>query len=104
MWGPHWPNDPNALPCTACHACKDPTRPRRTPEARDRLAARSCNTVLSRATLDSLDYILSLVRKAEAAAPPSRAGAAVVGAGLLSVTHVTSRNTLQSYRIPSLLT
>jgi hypothetical protein len=76
----------------------------RTPDARDRLSARSCNAVLARATLEMLDLVLMHIQQAEEAVLPGvRGGAEHYESmrGQISVPHLANRGTLQSYMIPS---
>ena len=80
----------------------------RTPEAREALSARSCNVVLSRWTLQSLDSILGRLREADlpraavALGGTGKSGSRG-GGGMLSVSQLSSRATLHAYRMPTML-
>ena len=88
----------------------------RTPEARDALAARSCNVVLSRWTMDCLDEVLGRLREGsnmplQASPPPGSPGSSYLrpnhvqaGANQLSVPQLSSRAALHSFRMPTMLT
>lgn len=77
---------------------------RRTPEARAKLAARSCNAVLSRATLDLLEVALNSLRDAAAAYQQARAGVASAEAGALSAPQLANRGAIWNFQMPRLLT
>ena len=77
---------------------------RRTPETRARLAARSCNAVLSRATLDLLEVALGSLRGAAAAFQQARAGGASAEAGALSAPQLANHGAIWNFQMPRLLT
>ena len=72
----------------------------RTPDAREAMAARSCNVVLSRWTLTSFDCILRHIRQAEAMPRSSQAA----GGSKLSAPQVSSRAALQAFKMPTTMT
>ncbi len=73
----------------------------RTPESRDMLAARSCNVVLSRWTMEGFDSILQ--RLMEAPRANACRSDVAVGKEQMSVSQL-SRGMLQAYKMPGLQT